>query len=182
MKFLIAALFQVLLTASASGQVCLGLGDDGKCIGLSLDGLAKGERETNGLQLCAISEGSSCNGLSIGFLPSGRLNGLAIGTIVDLEKANGLVFGGFVGGLGYVGPLNNQTGTLNGLAIGATSSAGTLNGISVALLNTVTKQRGVAIGAVNQANELHGIQIGMINYAANNPAWLRYLPLLNLHL
>jgi len=182
MKFLLVALFYLLLATSANGQICLGLGNDGKCTGLSLDGLAEGERETNGIQLCAISEGSSCNGLSIGFLPSARLNGLAIGPIVDLDKANGLIIGCFVGGLGYVGQLANQTGTLNGLAIGATSSAGALNGVSVALLNTVTKQRGLAIGAVNQANELHGLQIGIINYAANNPVWLRYLPLLNLHL
>jgi len=168
MKFLIATLFQLLLMASANGQICLGIGNDGKCTGLSLDGLAEGERETNGIQLCAVSDGSSCNGLSIGFFPSGRLNGVTVGI--------------FVGGLGYVGPLDNQTGVLNGLAIGATSSAGTLNGVSVATLNTVTKQRGIAIGVVNQANDLHGLQIGMINYAANNPAWLRYLPLFNIHL
>jgi hypothetical protein len=182
MKFMIIALLQLVLVATASGQICLGLGDDGKCTGLSLDGLAKGERETNGIQLCAISEGSSCNGLSIGFLPSARLNGLAIGPIVDLHKANGVVIGCFVGGLGYIGPLASQIGMLNGLAIGATSSAGALNGVSVAMLNTVTKQRGAAIGILNQANELHGLQIGMINYAANNPAWLRYLPFLNFHL
>ncbi len=182
MKLILAALLQLLLLASASGQICLGLGNDGKCTGLSLDGLAKGERETNGIQLCAISEGSSCNGLSIGFLPSARLNGLAIGPVIILDKANGVVIGGFVGGIGYVGQLDSQTGTLNGLAIGATSSAGALNGVSVAMLNTVTKQRGIAIGVVNQTNELHGLQIGMINYVANNPVWLRYLPLLNLHL
>jgi hypothetical protein len=182
MKFLLVALFYLLLATSANGQICLGIGNDGKCTGLSLDGLAKGERETNGIQLCAASEGSSCNGLSIGFLPSARLNGLAIGPIIILDKANGVVIGGFVGGIGYVSQLDNQTGTLNGFALGATSSAGTLNGVSVAMLNTVTKQRGIAIGIVNQVNELHGLQIGMINYAANNPAGLRYLPLLNFHL
>ena len=182
MRLILAALLQLLLLAPASGQICLGLGNDGKCTGLSLDGLSEGERETNGIQLCAISEGSSCNGLSIGFLPSARLNGLAIGPIVVLDKANGIVIGGFVGGLGYIGPLDSQTGMLNGLAIGATSSTGTLNGVSIAMLNTVTKQRGAAIGILNQASELHGLQIGMINYVANNPAWLRYLPLLNFHL
>jgi hypothetical protein len=182
MKLLLATLLQLLLLTPASGQICLGLGDNGNCTGLSLDGWAKGERETNGIQLCAISEESSCNGLSLGFLPSARLNGLAIGPLVILDKANGAVIGCFVGGLGYLVPLDNQSGTLNGLAVGATSSTGTLNGVSAAMLNTVTKQRGVAIGIINQANELHGLQIGVINYAANNPAWRRYLPLFNFHL
>ena len=179
---MITALLQLVLVATASGQICLGLGNDGKCTGLSLDGLAKGKREANGIQLCALSDGSSCNGLSIGFVPSARVNGFAIGPLIILDKANDVVIGGYVGGIGYVSQLDNQTGTLNGLAIGATSSAGALNGVSVAMLNTVTKQRGIAMGIVNQANELHGLQIGMINYAANNPVWLRYLPLLNFHI
>ncbi|RZK23917.1 MAG: hypothetical protein EOO63_17435 [Hymenobacter sp.] len=132
-----------------------------------MDGLAPGERETNGLQLCAISEGSSCNGISIGLLPMGG--------------ANGVIIGGFVGGLGYVGPPENLTSSINGLAVGGTASIGTCNGLSISLLNTIKKQRGLAIGILNVATNLHGLQIGMINYVGNNPPGLRYLPLLNLH-
>ncbi|MGI4875430.1 MAG: hypothetical protein ACRYFX_30110 [Janthinobacterium lividum] len=167
MKFLTAVAFCLLLTTSVNGQVCLGLGNDGKCSGISLDGLAKGERETNGLQLCAISDGSSCNGLSVGLLPEANTNGVVVGL--------------FVGGLGYVGPPENLTGSVNGLSIGATSSVGTCTGVSIAMLNTTKKQRGISIGIINIAAELHGLQIGMLNYVSNNPPWLRYLPLLNAH-
>jgi hypothetical protein len=167
MRFLLTVLLCLVLTKSVSGQVCLGLSQDGTCTGVSLDGWAEAERETNGIQLCFIAEGSSCNGLSIGLFPAGRLTGVAVGA--------------FVGGLGYVGPLENQTGAVTGLSVGATSSTGTLKGVSVAMLNAVTTQRGITIGVANRANELHGLQIGVINYAANNPKWLQYLPLLNLH-
>jgi hypothetical protein len=124
MKFLITALLCLTLVKSASGQICLGLGRDGICTGISLDGLAESERETNGIQLCFIAEGNSCNGLSIGLFPSGRLTGVAVGA--------------FIGGLGYIGPLENQTGSVTGLSVGATSSIGTLKGVSVAMFNKVT--------------------------------------------
>jgi hypothetical protein len=167
MRFLLTVLLCLVLTKSVSGQVCLGLSQDGACTGVSLDGWAEAGRETNGIQLCLLSDGSS-NGLSIGLLPAGRLTGVAVGA--------------FVGGLGYVGPLEKQTGSVTGLSVSATSSTGTLKGVSVAMLNAVTTQHGITIGVANMANELHGLQIGMINYAANNPKWLQYLPLLNLHL
>jgi hypothetical protein len=168
MRFLLMALLCLALTKSASGQICLGLGRDGTCTGISLDGWAESGRKTNGLQLCFVAEDGRCNGLSIGVFPSGRLTGVAVGV--------------FVGGLGYVGALENQTGFVTGLSVGATASAGTLKGVSVALLNKVTTHRGITIGVVNVTNELHGLQIGMINYAANNPKWLQFLPFLNLHL
>lgn len=168
MRFLLMALLCLALTKSASGQICLGLGQDGTCTGVSLDGWAEAERETNGIQLCFVAEDSRCKGLSIGIFSSGRLTGVAVGV--------------FVGGLGYVGPLENQTGFVTGLSVGATVSVETLKGVSVALLNKTTTHRGIAIGVVNAASELHGLQIGVLNYAANNPKWLQYLPLLNLHL
>lgn len=37
------------------------------------------------------------------------------------------------------------------------------------------------IGLINSARELHGLQIGLVNHAGNNPAGLRWLPLLNFH-
>ncbi|GAA4023090.1 hypothetical protein GCM10022409_03650 [Hymenobacter glaciei] len=182
MKLFAALLLCFLVRIPASGQVCLGFGQDGKCNGLSLDGVSNGTRETNGLNLSAISESSSYNGLSIGLFAilRGTTNGLAFGLVADPEKANGVILGCFVGGLGYVGPTAGLTNTISGLSVGATTSAGALNGVAISMLTDVKKQRGVTIGGLNVTDELHGLQIGMLDYAGNNPLWLRYLPLLNI--
>jgi hypothetical protein len=57
-----------------------------------------------------------------------------------------------------------------------------LTGLSIAGYNQVKgRQEGLSIGLYNRARLLTGIQIGLLNYVGNNPPWLRYLPLLNLH-
>lgn len=102
--------------------------------------------------------------------------------LLPSAASTGMVVGAYVGGLGYLIPLENQEGSTIGLAIGGTVSTRTLKGVSISLVNTTSSSRGLTIGGINRTNELHGLQIGLINYAANNPKCLQYLPILNLHL
>jgi hypothetical protein len=169
MKACATILLFLMLAKSANGQICLGFRPDSTCTGVSLDGWAESGRKTKGIQLCAVAEGNnSCTGLRIGLLPS--------------AASTGMVVGAYVGGLGYLIPLENQEGSTIGLAIGGTVSTRTLKGVSISLVNTTSSSRGLTIGGINRTNELHGLQIGLINYAANNPKCLQYLPILNLHL
>ncbi|QDV05872.1 hypothetical protein Poly30_13750 [Planctomycetes bacterium Poly30] len=55
---------------------------------------------------------------------------------------------------------------MTGLAFGA------FNGIS-------GKQTGLSVGLFNHAAELNGVQIGLLNHVADNPRWLRWLPVVN---
>jgi hypothetical protein len=57
---------------------------------------------------------------------------------------------------------------------------GRLTGVTTAAFNQILgKQTGLAVGVVNYARSLNGVQIGLINHVADNPKYLRTLPLIN---
>ena len=97
---------------------------------------------------------------------------------------------GVTGALFAVGAGRSITGVaLGGVSVSAPEvkgiTAGALNGIRLDKLRfeRVNKRHtGLAIGIVNYSRNLNGVQLGVLNYAANNPRWLRLLPLINVHL
>ena len=41
------------------------------------------------------------------------------------------------------------------------------------------RQTGLTVGLFNHAEDLCGIQLGLLNHVPSNPAWARWLPLIN---
>ncbi len=80
--------------------------------------------------------------------------------------------------LTYLSTGNN----FKGLAV----TAGYLNskifsGVAIAGYNNTTQMNGLSFALFNRTKELHGVQLGLLNFAANNPKWMKLIPLINFH-
>ncbi|MEI6509114.1 MAG: hypothetical protein WCO54_11570 [Bacteroidota bacterium] len=132
-------------------------------------------------------KGVTCAGVVIGssgslkgFSASGivtisdTISGAAVaGLLVGSQKANGII----VSGLSVL-----SEGDIKGVALTpGYLRSDKLNGFAVAGYNNINQTKGITVAIINTTKSLHGIQLGLINYAANNPKWLRVLPLINLH-
>lgn len=132
-------------------------------------------------------KGVTCAGVVIG--SSGSLKGFSASGIVTISDT---ISGFTVAGL-LVGSQKANGIIVSGLAVlskedikGITLTPGylqsdKLNGLAVAGYNNTNQTKGITVAVINRTKSLHGIQLGLINYAANNPKWLRVLPLINLH-
>ena len=164
--------------------------------GLTLGGLAVVSQEAqSGIQvggLAVVSQGAQ-RGLGLG--------GLAVVSQEDQLgiRAGGLavVSGANLSGLSMAGLACVSGADLRGVALSgiATIAVGDIDGVAGALLSTHSRnldgvafsgynridghQTGLSIGIFNRTRSLHGVQIGLLNYVKENPAWLRWLPIVN---
>jgi len=145
--------------------------------GIAIGLLKTGGRKMKGIFLSGFSiEGNEMTGLAVSSVVTLKksIDGIAIGTIGSFaEKARGLVIGGL-----YAVPTEMRGITIGGILSGADQK---MVGLSIGLVNGADLFYGVQIGIYNVANELHGIQIGVFNFAGNNPAFLRWIPVINAH-
>jgi hypothetical protein len=151
--------------------------------GVSISFLINQDIKNNGISIAGIyNEGMIRNGLVLGGLIvySEKFNGIGLaGIALAGDTLNGLFISGY--GVSYMGQYC-QIKLLNGIAIGGIgTSFKRVNGLTIGAINTSLEHYGLSIGIFNQTQKLKGIQIGLINYAANNPRFLRWLPLINLH-
>lgn len=155
--------------------------------GLSVGAIYNVDEDNNGLSFAGISNWGDRNGIAVGGVTvlSFKTNGVSIsGCFSFLDKINGVCISAFV-----IGPTiddavtDRLTNVINGVAIaGYTVMAHRVNGIAIAGYNKIDEHYGLSIGVVNKTKKLQGIQFGLINYVENNPAWLRWMPLMNMHL
>ena len=88
----------------------------------------------------------------------------------------------FVAGVNVAG-FKTKADHITGLNVaGGINDARRLTGLSIAAVNHADdEQRGVSVGLFNHAGDLRGpsLQIGLLNHVESNPAWARWLPILN---
>jgi|WetSurMetagenome_2_1015567.scaffolds.fasta_scaffold00339_14 hypothetical protein len=137
----------------------------GNINGISLSAVCTQARVLNGINLSGLLVGgvSGVNGLAIG--------GLAVSS--DRSDINGIA----------ISPLFLYCGgDCKGIGIGGIFlKSGNFEGLSVGCVNITNQMTGISVGLFNKSKKLRGIQLGILNYAANNPKWLRMLPVINLH-
>ena len=106
---------------------------------------------------------------------------------VQLPSPSHTVFGAMIN-LGYgqvdnlaiadLGVINNVTGVMTGVELGAANIAGTCVGVQLGAVNVVSRTVGVQIGALNFTGDLHGVQLGVLNFSGSGGAIV--FPILNL--
>lgn len=168
-------------TGSALSAGIVGLG--GQARGLAVGGI--GTFAAEGMSGVALSLGGVGTG--------GDLRGISLAGVATVA---GRRISGLCLGLGGVGAGERITGVaLGGLTCLSKEvrgvATGALNGVVVEEINlenflklrTINERfTGVSVGLFNYTGRLRGVQIGLLNYAANNPRWLRLLPIVNAHL
>ncbi len=173
------------LLAMAEGELtglALGIGGfyAGDLRGIGVAGLGGGGQQLSGVFVGGVGLGAGDLdgiGASLGGIGSNTIDGLAISGlgIGAAKEIRGVALTGLV----------NFAPEVTGIAVGA------LNGFYIDRIDLedflhfdMTNQRftGLSIGLFNYSAELEGVQLGLLNYAANNPRWLRLLPLVNAHL
>ena len=174
-----------LATVSGSDIHGLGLGGLAVVAGAGLDGIHAG-----GL---AVVSGADQRGLGLGGLAlvsGGAQSGIRAGGLAVVSGAgqSGLslaglacVSGADLSGIALSGLATVVGGHVDGLAgaLAATRTRG-LNGVALSAYNRVDgRQTGLSVGLFNRAHSLQGVQIGLLNYVRENPAWLRWLPIVN---
>jgi hypothetical protein len=123
----------------------------------------------------AVMSGRDIHGITVaglGIVADGDIRWVALsgGTLNATRDARGAL----------VGLYRVKSPRVSGVALSAVNlRTAELRGISVAGHNDVRVQRGLTIGVYNDARQLHGVQLGLINRVRNNPAWARWLPLVN---
>ena len=175
----------------------LALVSEGSKVGLNLAGLATvsqidlsgvsaaglvtvAEEDLSGINVSGLAtvfghelQGIAIAGLVVGDSGSRSLN-LAPNSPPNSEydtSASGVMLAGYrvqanrIDGIAAA-LLMTRSHDMAGLAIGA------YNGVS-------GRQSGLSVGLYNHATELRGIQIGLLNHVADNPKWLRWLPIVN---
>lgn len=159
----------------------------------------------NGINFTSVylytQEHGNINGISVSGLimiagpqvdhSTAKINGIAISglSIIAQKRISGFAASGILlisnndfYGIGLTGCILASGNSYNGLAITpGYFSAKVLNGISISGYSDTDKTRGLTIALLNNTRSLHGVQLGLINYAANNPKWLRLLPVINMH-
>jgi hypothetical protein len=132
--------------------------------GLGISGFGAGGEDVKGVLLTGGGMGGArMDGIFVA--------GLGLGAT---ERIRGFAFGSFLAVAPEVKGV--MIGGLNGLYIDRIDLVDFLH------FELANKEfTGLSIGLVNYSAKLKGVQIGLINYAANNPRWLRLLPLINLH-
>ena len=106
---------------------------------------------------------------------------------VQLPNPAHTVLGGMVN-LGYgqmeniaildLGIVNNVTGCMTGLEVGAVNLAGTCIGAQVGAVNVAGTTVGLQVGAINFTSDLHGVQLGLVNISTSGGALV--FPIFNL--
>jgi hypothetical protein len=148
--------------------------------GIGIGGIGGGGQKLRGLFVGGLGLGAgdlAGIGLSLGGIGGNAIDGIAVAGlgIGAAERIRGVALTGIV--------------TFAPEATGITMGA--LNGFYVDRVDLedflhfdMTNRRftGLSIGLFNYSAELTGVQLGLLNYAANNPRWLRLLPLVNVHL
>jgi hypothetical protein len=194
------------------GGLGAGSGRNFNGIGLSLLGVGAGQDVKGIVAAgLGAGAGKNFTGIGFGGLGVGageRVTGLVvsgIGTGAGLEL-NGVAVGGVGVGAGTDarGVLLAGVGVSAGRRLTGLSAAGAYIralqasgvGITAGLLRTSDlsgagvcgycrierRQTGLTIGLINHAVQLNGVQLGVLNYAENNPAGLKLLPLINVHI
>ncbi len=163
----------------ALGGIGLGAGEDLR--GIAIGGLGAGAgKKIGGICVGGLGVGA---GETIGGFCAGGL-GVGAGKAITGLVAAGLAIGSgerirgiALGGVGVGSPL------IEGLAASVVHvRCERLHGLALGGWCRVMKeQQGVTVGLLNTARSLRGVQIGLLNHAANNPRYLRWVPILNLH-
>ena len=106
---------------------------------------------------------------------------------VQLPSPSHTVAGGMIN-LGYgqiqniaildAGMVNNVTGTMAGLEVGAVNIAENAYGVQAGAVNVASVTAGAQIGVLNFTGELHGIQIGVLNFSDSGGALV--FPIINI--
>lgn len=160
----------------------LGVVAGGDVHGLSVGGLGVlGNGALKGINLAGVTVAGR-----------GRIAGVTAAglAILGQEQILGLNVAGItvargerIGGLTVAGLVISSRDVVEGIAVaGYRVEADRLVGLSVAPFHRIrAEQRGITIGLFNSAKALHGLQLGLLNHAGNNPAGLRWLPVLNFH-
>lgn len=166
---------------------------------IGLIGVGTAKNNLNGFSIGGILVGSggNINGLCLSGLATmadgdnSEISGLVISGIgIGVHKAiNGLAFGGFA--VGTDGNINGIASSLTYISAGnnfkgLAVTAGYLNseifsGAAIAGYTKTTQMNGLSFALFNRTKELHGVQLGLLNFAANNPKWLKLIPLINFH-
>lgn len=148
--------------------------------GISVAGLGLvGKHGVTGVSLSGLGlvagEGSitGVNVAGLGLVSGDAITGIS--ATVGMARAKGSITGVTFAGYRMKAPV--ITG-LN-VAIGWTD-ANILSGVSCAAYHqTAEMQKGLVVGVFNNAEDLQGIQIGLLNHVESNPAWARWLPIIN---
>lgn len=182
----------------AGGLLSVHAHPSGKIRGLAFAGLTLEGEDIRGIILSGGPvvyrqfHGIALGGLGIGGVvyEAERFTGIAVNGIwiqaVDFKGfgvagMHALIRGQMDGFM--LGLLRTDIGTANGVIIGGGfMEAKSVRGISAGLINRPEEMRGISIGLFNSSKTLKGLQIGVINHAANNPRFLRWLPLINFNL
>lgn len=152
--------------------------------GISIGVIASDDSLSNGLKLGGfVARGIKQNGMELGVLglAQKKVNGAGFTLLIaKADTLNGL----FLGFMGVMPRNTNDTiNIINGIAMGGGVVSNVMNGVSVSYIMNKSKiQKGLAIGGINITDKLRGFQFGLINYAGNNPKFLKWLPIMNLHL
>lgn len=179
------------------------------CHGIAVGLVGVGMNDLNGIAVGGIGVGGdNMNGIAVGGIGVGgdRLRGVFAGGIgVGGDDLTGIFAGGvgvggdrlrgvFAGGIGVGGDdmegVFVSPGVVGGDRISGIALAGlyhrpkeSFTGFGTgALTRADGDMNGISIAVVNIAHRLRGVQLGLVNYAANNPAWARFLPVMNVHL
>lgn len=179
------------------GITVAGLFVAGKRItGVNVAGLAVAGDRVRGINVAGVGTfGKEISGLNLGF-------GVAGGRVSGVSAAGWLVHGGDGGIAGIHASLVGvgASGAVRGIAAagvgvfakrdvtGLAAALGVvdareLTGVAVGAHTRVRgTQRGLTVGLLNRAHRLQGVQLGFLNEARNNPALLRWVPGVNVHL
>ncbi|MBC8368194.1 hypothetical protein H8E52_12375 [bacterium] len=172
----------VTMAKQVRGVAIAGLfaGGEQSLTGLALGGCGVFSTRLRGLAIAGFGAGGECvDGvvITLGGIGGKQLNGIMLAGLGlgASEHIRGLAIGGI---LSFAPEVTGLTiGAMNGLYIDRIDLEDFLH---FKLANE--KYTGLSIGLVNYSKNLNGVQLGLLNYAANNPKWLRLLPLLNVHL
>lgn len=156
------------LCSASNGMFVGGLfGRYSKLNGVGVAGLSLIGDTLNGLFLAPFGVSGSSDkknairGVAMGVVGSASASdfkGVALLGVCDADSFEGVYVGGGIHSI-----------RLRGFSLGGIASI-------------ADRMDGMFISGINLTHELHGVQLGWINYAGNNQRFLRWIPLMNMHI